>query len=219
MIENDDLVKQLEEALIAKAHETGVLHISSSTVSRLDVSTEMPSGETAKKLFDPRPGQRVVFQPHEGTAQLTGNVVKTDENSVTIQCGRVTIPALREKGIFTEAPEQDRGETKEYAQERARKYVREKGNDNVFIAQGKDALYRGAIMELTPAFAIQKVGEKAILHRLKDIGKESNSLIQPGQEVSIFKSSTGEVFVEPWSEKEALEQVKAQGQGQGGISW
>jgi antirestriction protein ArdC len=161
------------------------------------------------KSFDPQPGQRVVFQPHEGTARLTGEVVRTDENSVTLQCGRATIPALREKGTFTEVPEPDRSQTKEYAYEQALKHVGEKGH--VFMARGEDAIYRGAIVELTPGFAIQKVREDAVLHRLKDLEKAGSSLIQEGQEVSIAKGVRGEIFVEPRN-REQTEQKRESGQ-------
>jgi hypothetical protein len=34
---------------------------------------------------------------------------------VTLQCGKMTIPVLKDKGSFTEAPEPNHAETKEYA--------------------------------------------------------------------------------------------------------
>jgi hypothetical protein len=88
-------------------------------------------------------------------------------------------------------------ETKEYAKERAQKHAGENGN--VYTARG-EAVYNGTILETTPTFAIQKVGEDAILHRLKDLGKADGekSLIQPGQDVSIVKKAKGVVTTEPW---------------------
>jgi hypothetical protein len=153
-------------------------------------------------------GQRVTFQPHDGKTKLTGKVLEMDENSVTLQCGRVTIPVLRKKGVFSKAAEPEKTATKEYAKEQAQNYVGENGS--VFTAKGKDAIYHGAIVELTPTYAIQKVGEDAILHRLKDLEKADASLIQPGQEVSITKGGKGEVLVEPRN--------KEQEQGREGVS-
>jgi hypothetical protein len=147
-----------------------------------------------------------MFQPYEGEATLTGKVVEKDENSVTMQCGRVTVPALREKGTFTEAPEAERTATKEYAKEQAQNHVGEQGN--VYIAKGENAVYNGAIVELTPTYAIQKVGEDAILHRLKDLEKADVSLVQPGQDVSITKMGKGEVTVEPRNKEQAQEQSR-----------
>jgi antirestriction protein ArdC len=165
-------------------------------------------GGEKQKPFEPEIGQRVTFQPHEGNATLTGKVVEMDENSVTLQCGRMTIPALREKGTFAEAPEADRAATKEYAKEQAQKHVGENGS--VYTAKGEDAVYNGAILELTPTYAIQKVGEDAILHRLKDLEKGNDALIQPGQDVSIMKMGKGEVTVEPWNREQSQEQRQEQ---------
>jgi antirestriction protein ArdC len=155
------------------------------------------------KSFEPQPGQRVIFQPHGGILTLTGIVRGADEREVVLQCGRAAIPALREKGTFTEAPEADRSETKEYALEQALKHVEKKGH--VFMAKGGDAVYHGSIVELTPAFAIQKVKEDVILHRLKDLGKDQ-ALISVGQDVSITKGGKGEVLVKPNNKEQAQEQ-------------
>lgn len=143
-------------------------------------------------------GQRVTFQPHDGNTKLTGIVKEANKLEVVLQCGRAIIPTLREKGTFAEAPEPDRSETKEYALEQALKYVGEKGH--VFMAKGEDAIYRGAIVELTPAFAIQKVGEDTILHRLKDL-KANKEMIHEGAEVSIVKGAKGTVTVDPWHKR------------------
>jgi antirestriction protein ArdC len=165
---------------------------------------ELSQETSAEKPFEPEIGQRVTFQPHDGKTKLTGIVKEVGENEVVLQCGRVTVPALRDKGTFTEAPEPDRTSTKEYAQEQAQKHVGEQGN--VFTAKGEDAIYQGSIVELTPAFAIQKVGEDTILHRLKDLEKANHSLIQIGQDVAITKGGKGEILVEPWNKEQTQEQ-------------
>jgi antirestriction protein ArdC len=175
---------------------------------------EVPNAKglpTPKELPDPQIGQRVTFQPHEGKAKLTGNVVGVDENAVTLQCGRMTISATRGKGAFVEAPEPDRTQTKEYAQEEAQKHVGESGK--VYFARGEDATYKGTIVEITPSFAIQKIAdETAILHRLKDLETSANEfLIQEGRDVSIAKGTKGSVTVAPWNreqDKQAREQRK-----------
>jgi antirestriction protein ArdC len=152
-----------------------------------------------KKPFEPEVGQRVTFQPNDGKSKLTGKVLEMDENSVTLQCGRTTIPALRDKGVFTEALEPEATHTKEYAREQAQKHVGERGN--VFTAKGEDAVYKGAVVELTPTYAIQKVGEDAIVHRLKDL-ESCKEMIREGAEVSITKGVKGAVTAEPWNREQ-----------------
>jgi hypothetical protein len=141
-------------------------------------------------------GQRVTFQPHDGKTTLTGTVKEVNEREVVLQCGRATIPALRDKGTFAEAPEPDRTATKEYAQKQAQRHAGEKGD--VFTAKGEEAAYHGAIVELTPTYAIQQVGEDAILHRLKDL-EPCKEMIREGAEVSIAKGAKGTVTVKPWN--------------------
>jgi antirestriction protein ArdC len=172
--------------------------------------TEQPQTEVSQeteqqKPFEPEVGQRVTFQPHDGNAKLTGTVKEISESEVVLQCGRLTVPALREKGTFAEAPEPEKTSTKEFAKEQAQKYVGEQGN--VFTAKGEDAVYKGAIVELTPTYAIQKVGEDAILHRLKDLEKADSALIQAGQDVSITKGGKGEILVEPWNKEQGQNQA------------
>jgi antirestriction protein ArdC len=175
-------------------------------------SHEAGGEQKEQKPFEPEVGQRVTFQPHDGKAKLTGTVKEVNEAEIVLQCGRAAIPALREKGTFTEAPETDRATTKEYAKEQAQKHVGEQGN--VFTAKNEDAIYKGVVVELTPTYAIQKVGEDAILHRLKDLGKDQ-SLISAGQDVSITKGGKGEVLVESNNK----EQTQDQGQNREGLSW
>jgi hypothetical protein len=124
--------------------------------------------------------------------------LEADKNSVTLQCGRVTVPALREKGTFAEAPELE-AETLEYARERARRHIGE--GARVFAGGARDAVYRGVIAEITPGHAIQKVGDNAFLHRLKDLEPYKN-LIQEGADVRIAVSSKGELTAEPCGERE-----------------
>jgi antirestriction protein ArdC len=176
-------------------------NLSQTESSRTQSSQTEPSQETgaAEKSFEPEIGQRVTFQPHDGKAKLTGKVLEMDETSVTLQCGRTTIPALREKGTFTEAPELDRTNTKDFAKEQAQKHVGEQGS--VFTAKGEDALYKGVIVELTSAYAIQKVGDDAILHRLKDL-ESCKEMIREGAEVSIAKGAKGAVTAEPWNREQ-----------------
>jgi antirestriction protein ArdC len=152
-----------------------------------------------QKPFEPEIGQRVTFQPHDGKTTLTGVVREVNEHEVALQCGRTTIPVLREKGSFAEAPEPDRTHTKDYAKEQAQKHIGEKGN--VFTAKGEDAIYRGPIVEVTSAYAIQKVGEDAILHRLKDL-EANKDMISEGAEVSIVKGAKGAATVEPWNREQ-----------------
>jgi antirestriction protein ArdC len=157
---------------------------------RLDRESESSRDES---VGDIEIGQRVTFKPHNGTTTLVGVVKEINEQEVTLQCGRASIPVLREKGNFTKAPELDAGHTKDFAKEQAQKHVGKKGG--VFLAKGEDAAYNGPIVEVTPSYAIQKVGEDAILHRLKDLGKDQ-SLISVGQDVVITKGGKGEILVE-----------------------
>jgi hypothetical protein len=147
----------------------------------------------------PAVGQRVAFRPHNASGCLIGEIVDMSEDSVTLRCGKMTIPVLRDMGIFRPAPEPNHTETKEYAEERAKCHTEEGGN--VFFAQGEGAVYRGAITEVTPNFAIQKVGKNAILHRLKDLEANRDMLCE-GTEVSIAKGPKGAISVELWNRDE-----------------
>jgi hypothetical protein len=151
-------------------------------------------------------GQRVTFQPHDGKTKLTGIVKEINESEVVLQCGRLTVPAFREKGTFSEAPEPEKTTTKGFAKEQALKHVGEQGN--VFTAKGEDAVYTGTIVELTPTYAIQKVGEDAILHRMKDL-ESCKDMIHEGAEISITKGAKGVVTTEPWN-KEQEEHARKQ---------
>jgi hypothetical protein len=175
------------------------------------------------KSIRPQIGQRVTFLPRNTETALTGKVVETDDETVTLQCGRAVIPAIRDKGTFVEAPEPDPTHTKEYAMAQAKQHVGENGS--VFLAKGRDAAYKGVIAELTPTFAIQKVNaETAVLHRLKDLEareKDGSGLIREGQEVSITKEGPekGGVTIEPWDrEREERQKVREHERSRGSQS-
>jgi antirestriction protein ArdC len=224
-----DAVKLTNEALGRTKNQEQAAELSKAELPKAELSqTEQTRQEQTQpdlareqreqeKIFEPEVGQRVTFQPHDGKTKLTGTVKEVSETEVVLQCGRVTIPALREKGTFSEAPEPDRTHTKEYAKEQAQKHAGENGN--VYTARGEDAVYKGAVVELTPTFAIQKVGEDAILHRLKDLEKADGekSPIQAGQDVSIVKGAKGVVTVEPWDREQGA-QAREQRQEHEGIA-
>jgi hypothetical protein len=175
-----------------------------------------------KALENPQIGQRVSFQAHGGNekTKLTGKVVASDEQTVTLQCGGKKIPAIREKGDFFEAPPLKREQTKNFAQTQARKLMGE--NSNIFFAQDT-GVYKGEIIGKTPTYAIQKVNnETAVLHRLKDLeaaqDKDSQGLVREGQEVSIVKDEAG-VSITPWSkEREDREKVRERQKSRGAQS-
>jgi hypothetical protein len=164
-------------------------------VEQPQTGVSQETGEQQKSI-EPEVGQRVTFQPHDGKAKLTGIVKEVNENEVTLQCGRTTIPTLRENGTFMEALEPEKTTTREYAKEQAQKHVGEHGS--VFTAKGEEAVYKGIVVELTPTYAIQKVGEDAVLHRLKDL-ETCKEMINEGAEVSITKGAKGAVTVESWN--------------------
>jgi hypothetical protein len=135
-------------------------------------------------------------------------VVDSNDRTVTLKCGRLSIPAFRDKGIFIEAKEPDRTHTKDYAKERARKHVDAVGN--VFLAKAR-GVYKGPVVELTPTFAIQKINsETAILHRLKDLESAPGAPIPDieGQNVRITREAVekGGVAIEPWSAEQEREE-------------
>ncbi len=170
-------------------------------------------------LENPQVGQRVTFHAHGSEIKLTGNVVSEDKDTVTMKCGNKEIPTARGKGIFTEAPPLAQNHTKEYAKEQAQHHVGKKGK--VFFAQTEGA-YKGTIVGKTPTFAIQKVNaETAILHRLKDLeakDKDSQGLIQEGEDVSIVKDGRS-VLISPYDkEREEKDKVRERQKSRGGQS-
>jgi hypothetical protein len=184
----------------------------------------------------PKIGQRVTFQAHGTKTKLGGKVVDIDDETVTLRSGRVLIPALRDKGTFTEASELGHTHTKEYAHTQAQKHVGEHGN--VFLAKSRGATYKGTIVELTPTFAIQKVNtETAVLHRLKDLETQEKDghgepkgqlreneefhLIREGKDVSITRESLGKggTVIAPWDrEQEEKQRVREQERSRGSQS-
>jgi hypothetical protein len=143
-------------------------------------------------ISDPQVGQRVVFCPFEGQAKLTGEVIDVSDTTITLRSGRVTIPVIRDKGTFSDAPVPDKTETLEYAQELALQHT---GTEGVVFVAGGDCTYNGPIIEMTPTFLIQEVREgMAALHRLKDLGQENETKLQKGQNIVINKEA-GKVMV------------------------
>jgi hypothetical protein len=64
----------------------------------------------------------------------------------------------------------------------------------VFVASG-EGTYSGPVVEMTPTFLIQEVGKgTAVLHRLKDLGREDEAELKKGQNVVINKNA-GKVMV------------------------
>jgi uncharacterized protein (UPF0332 family) len=159
----------------------------------------------------PQIGQRVTFQPYVGKSKLTGNVIAADECTVTLRCGKMEIPTIREKGLFFEAPPLMPEETKEYAQNLARKHVGENGQ--VFFAR-KEGVYKGVVVELTSLYVIQKVNEEtAVLHRLKDLENEKveeRALINEGESISIVKYGMN-VTITPWNREHENDREKNRG--------
>jgi hypothetical protein len=163
-IEGQD-VGYAEESYVAAANE---VKYEAQRARTEDGEQRTREAEKREESISPRIGQRVTFQPHNAKVKLTGKVVDMDDETVTLQSGRAIIPAIRDGGVFTEAPEPEQSHTKEYAKEQAQKHVGEQGK--VFLAKGGGETYKGVIVEKTPTFAIQKVNaETAILHRLKDL--------------------------------------------------
>jgi hypothetical protein len=130
----------------------------------------------------------VTFRAKDGSAALTGEVVNTDDlkGTVTMQCGSKTIPVFRGKGSFLEVQPLEQEETKEHAQNLARKHAGENGK--VFFARD-EGIYKGVIVETTPTFAIQEVHKgMTVLHRLKDLAQGSE-LVQKDKNVVIHKEA------------------------------
>jgi uncharacterized protein (UPF0332 family) len=173
--------------------------------------TQMADEEFKNKETIPQIGQYVSFQPYVGKAKLTGIVIAADERTVTLRCGNVEIPAIREKGLFFDAPPLTCEETKVYAQNLARKHVGESGQ--VFFAR-KEGVYEGVIAELTPTYVIQKVNEEtAIIHRLKDLKSEKaeeRALIKEGESISIVKYGMN-VTITPWNREHENDRETSRG--------
>jgi uncharacterized protein (UPF0332 family) len=166
--------------------------------------------EKSIKEIVPRVGQRVLFQPHCGNTKLVGSVIAMDEYTVTLKCGNTDIPAIRERGTFFEASPFRLEETKEYVQNLARQHAGKSGK--VFFARNEGA-YKGVIVELTPAYAIQKVNEEtAVVHRLEDLKNnktKEQALIREGESISIIKYGMN-VTITLWNKEHENGQDKKQ---------
>jgi hypothetical protein len=70
----------------------------------LDHST--PGGDKSPiPAFIPQIGQRVVFHPNGSAVKLNGTVTSIEEETVTVQAGRMSIPIFKGTGRFV--PERD----------------------------------------------------------------------------------------------------------------
>jgi hypothetical protein len=160
----------------------------------LEAEVEAARKSGAAKV-KPEVGQRVTFHVHNAKTELTGEVIDIDRETgtVALQTGKLIVPVLSAKGYFTEAAPLEHTHTNEYARERAKKYTGENGF--VFFARD-EGIYRGPIVETTPAYAIQKTGEVTMtLHRLKDLESFDKKLL--GREVVIRKTAgMGTVCIE-----------------------
>jgi hypothetical protein len=218
-IEGQD-IGYVEETYVAAANE---VKYEAQRARTEDGEQRAQEAEKREDSITPRIGQRVTFHPHNTKTKLTGKVVDMDDETVTLQSGRAIIPAIRNRGVFTEAREPEQSHTQKYAKEQAQKHVGEQGK--VFLAKGRGETYKGVIVEKTPTFAIQKVNaETAILHRLKDLEmkekdghgvplKENDDfhLVQEGKEVSITRESLekGGTTIQPWDrEHEERQKVR-----------
>jgi hypothetical protein len=145
----------------------------------------------------PKMGKRMTFHLRESQTTLTGEVIAIDDDrgTATLRAGRATIPIISAKGYFTEAAPLEYTQTKEYAQERAKRHAGK--NEMVYFARD-ERIYRGSIVEVTPTYAIQKTGaDMATLHRLKDLEGFDEKLLN-NQDVVIRKTEgTGIVCIEP----------------------
>jgi hypothetical protein len=158
--------------------------------SALELLEQENDANPPDPAFVPEVGQRVMFCPHEGQVKLTGEVIDVSDTTITLRSGRVTIPAIRDKGTFVEAPALDRTETLEYAQELALQHT---GTDGEVFVAGGEGTYKGPVIAMTPTFAIQQTDNNAaVIHRLKDLAGKGD--FQQGENISIYKNSSG-VFI------------------------
>ena len=135
-------------------------------------------------------GDRVTFKT--GNVTVTGTVKGEDADSVTLECGSMTLPIAKGKGTFSKAPSAAKESSKEYAKDLAMKSLGPEGK--VLLARNKGT-YTGPVIGMTSTFAIQKVNENtAVLHRLKDLqtqDKDAQGLIKEGEDLTIVKDATG----------------------------
>jgi hypothetical protein len=107
------------------------------------------------------------------------------KGTVTIESGKGKYTVFRGKGYFMEPREIPREQTMEYALESAQKLAGEDGK--VYFAR-KDGEYKGEVLEVGPAYAAQRVGQKTvILHRLKDF--KDADMLQKGIDVVVKRES------------------------------
>lgn len=138
-------------------------------------------------------GQRVTFQAKDrgSSVKLTGTVEQVDPTTVTLKCGSMSIPVVKESGSFSLASSVSKEHTREFAKERALQGLGAGGK--VLLARHKGT-YSGKIIGKTSTFAIQKINDNtAVLHRLKDLEskeKDAQGLIKEGEELTIVREGT-----------------------------
>jgi hypothetical protein len=152
---------------------------------------EKREAEERSAVFTPKIGEKAVFHAKNKNTgkevQLIGEITELDDlkGTVTMKIGDKKYKLFRGNGYFTRPSEVPREQTMEYALEAAQKLA---GQDGKAYFARKDGDYKGKILEITPAYAIQGVGreEKTImLHRLKDFGSAGFDLLQKGADVVI----------------------------------
>lgn len=166
-------------------------------------------------------GQRVTFQAKDrgSSVKLTGTVEQVGATTVTLKCGSMSIPVVKESGAFSLAPSVSKEHTREFAKERALQGLGAGGK--VLLARHKGT-YSGKIIGKTSTFAIQKINDNtAVLHRLKDLEskeKDAQGLIKEGEELTIVREGTTVSLsrLEPGARDD--EKVRTQQKTRGGLS-
>lgn len=166
-------------------------------------------------------GQRVTFQSKDkgSSVKLTGIVEQIEAKTITLKCGSMSIPVVKESGTFSLASSVSKEHTREFAKERALQALGAKGK--VLLARHKGT-YSGKIIGKTPTFAIQKINDNtAVLHRLKDLEskeKDAQDLIKEGEELTIVRDGMGVSLsrLEPGARNN--DKVRTQQKTRGGLS-
>lgn len=166
-------------------------------------------------------GQRVTFQAKDrgSSVKLTGMVEQIEARTVTLKCGSMSIPVVKESGTFSLASSVSKEHTREFAKERALQGLGAGGK--VLLARHKGT-YSGKIIGKTSTFAIQKINDNtAVLHRLKDLEskeKDAQGLIKEGEELTIVREGTTVSLsrLEPRARDD--EKVRTQQKTRGGLS-
>jgi len=154
-------------------------------------------------IEDLREGQEVVFRPHDGSMPLIGTVEDVDEQEQQVTLawdmpdGREALGVVNAKtGVFHEAQPLSHEETREYAEEVARRFIGQDGTIR-YVSVDAEAEYIGKVRDVTPSFVIlQSSPETATLFRLKDLRKSEREAQQMvGQTLSISRDASGAMRV------------------------